>query len=141
GDFMLYETRAIAAYIDEVFGEPKLTPDTPRGRARMNQWIGNLDAYFYPYMIYHIGHERLVFPELGIPTKEAIGARALPTARRALEVMDRELADGRPFIVGDKITLADFFLLPTLFAFGLTPEGKRLRPEYPNVQAWDARMS
>ena len=27
---------------------PKLTPDDPRKRARMNQWIGNLNWYFYP---------------------------------------------------------------------------------------------
>jgi glutathione S-transferase len=141
GDFMLYETRAIVAYVDEVFDGPKLTPVEPRQRARMNQWIGNLDAYFYPYMIYHIGHERLVFPELGIPGKEAIVQRALPTAKRALEVMDQELADGRNFIVGDAVTLADFFLLPTLFAFGLTPEGKQLRPQFGHVAAWDARMS
>ena len=141
GDFMLYETRAIAAYVDEVLDGHKLTPVEPRKRARMNQWIGNLDAYFYPYMIYHIGHERLVFPELGIPAKQAIVDRALPTARRALAVMDRELADDRRFIVGDDVTLADFFLLPTLFAFGLTPEGKALRPEFRHVQAWDERMS
>jgi glutathione S-transferase len=141
GDFTLYETSAIAAYVGEVLDGRKLTPDEPRKRARMNQWIGNLNAYFYPYMIYHIGHERLVFPELGIPGKEAIVQRALPTAKRALEVMDRELADGRAFIVGDRVTLADFFLLPTLFAFGLTPEGKELRPQFDRVQAWDARMS
>jgi glutathione S-transferase len=55
-------------------------------------------------------------------------------------VMERELADGRPFIVGDRLTMADFFLLPTLFAFGLTPEGKKLIPEHPAVERWDARM-
>ena len=92
-------------------------------------------------MIYHIGHERLVFPELGIAGKDAIVERALPHARRALAAMDRELADGRPFIVGEQITLADFFLLPTLFAFGLTPEGRALRPSFGRVQAWDQRMS
>jgi glutathione S-transferase len=107
----------------------------------MNQWIGNLDAYFYPWMVYHISHERKVFPELGIASNEAIVARALPHAKQALEVMDRELADGRPFIVGDTLTLADFFLLPTIYAFGLTPEGKELRPLFPAVQAWDGRMS
>src|SRR5262249_43025515 len=141
GDFVLYETRAIAAYVDEVFEQRRLTPDDPRRRARMNQWIGNLDSYFYPWMIYHVAHERLVFPELGIASKEAIVERAIPHVTRALEVMDRELADGRPFIVGDALTLADFFLLPTLFSFGLTPEGKKLRPQFERVQAWDARMS
>src|SRR5262249_2646875 len=36
GDFMLYETSAIVAYVDEVLDGPKLTPQDPRQRARMN---------------------------------------------------------------------------------------------------------
>ena len=139
-DFMLYETNAIAAYVDEVFPGPKLTPDDPRKRARMNQWIGNLNWYFYPEMIHHIAHERFVFPELGIPGDDRIVQRALPKATRALEVMEKELSDGRPFLVGDDLTMADYFLLPTLFGFALTPEGKELMPKFPAVVAWDNRM-
>ena len=139
-DFLLYETSAIAVYVDEVFDGPKLTPEEPRRRARMNQWISNLNAYFYPEMIFHVGHERLVYPELGIPGNDRIVQRALPNVIRALEVMEQELADGRPFIVGDRLTMADFFLLPTLFAFGLTPEGKKLMPRFPAVERWNARM-
>lgn len=141
GDFVLYETSAIAAYVDEVMEGPKLTPDDARERARMNQWISIVNGYVYPYMIYHISHERNVFPELGIPSKQAIVDRAMPIAQRSLEVMDRELADGRPFIVGDRPTLADFFLLPMLAAFGFAPEGKELLPRFERVGAWSARMS
>jgi glutathione S-transferase len=36
--------------------------------------------------------------------------------------------------------MADFFLLPTLFAFGLTPEGRKLKPRFPAVGRWQARM-
>ena len=140
GDFVLSETSAIAAYVDEVLEGPKLTPDAPRPRARMNQWISNVNAYFYPYMIYHISHERNVFPELGIEPKQAIVDRALPIAQRCLEVMDRELTDGRPFIVGDRPTLADFFLLPMLTAFSFAPEAKALRAPFAHVNAWDGRM-
>jgi len=139
-DFMLYETNAIAAYVDEIFPGPKFTPDDPRQRARMNQWIGNLNWYFYPEMIYHVTHERLVYPELGIPGNDLIVQRALPKVTRALEVMEAELADGRPFIVGDSVTMADFFLLPTLFALSLAPEGKKLLPRFPGIVAWDNRM-
>ena len=141
GDLTVYETSAIAAYVDEVFEGPKLTPDTPRPRARMNQWISNVNAYVYPYMIYHISHERNVFPDLGIAPKQAIIDRALPIARRCLEVMDRELADGRPFIVGDRLTLADFFILPMLTAFGFAPEAKELLPRFEHIGAWNVRMS
>jgi glutathione S-transferase len=141
GDFMLYETSAIAAYVDEAFDGRKLTPSELRPRARMNQWISNVNAYVYPYMIYHISHERNVFPELGIPPKEAIVERALPMARRVLEVMNHELDDGRPFLVGDALTLADLFLLPMLVAFGFAPEAKALRPRFEHIDAWDRRMS
>jgi glutathione S-transferase len=139
-DFMLYETTAIAAYVDEVLPGPKLTPDEPRKRARMNQWISNLCAYFYPWMIYHVAHERLVFPELGIPGNDAVVERVLPHIAEALAMMETEFVDGRPYLVGDAVTMADFFLLPTLFAFALTPEGSRMLPGFPAVQAWGERM-
>jgi len=125
-DFMLYETSAIAA--------------DPRQRARMNQWMCNLNSYFYPEMIYHVSHERMVYPELGIPGNDLIVQRAMPKVIRALEVMEKELSDGRPFIVGDAVSMADFFLLPTLFGFALTPEGKQVLPKFPAIQAWDNRM-
>src|SRR5205823_10892661 len=47
GDFTLYETSAIAAYVDEVFDGPKLTPADPQKRARVNQWISAINAYYY----------------------------------------------------------------------------------------------
>ena len=139
-DFVLYETNAIAAYIDDVFPGPKLTPADPRKRARMNQWIGNLNWYFYPEMIYHVTHERLVYPELGIPGDDRIVQRAMPKIIHALGVMEKELSDGRPVLVGDDISMANYFLLPTLFAFGLAPEGKQTLPKFPGVVAWDNRM-
>ena len=139
-DFMLYETNAIAAYIDDVFPGPKLTPAEPKSRARMNQWIGNLNWYFYPEMIYHVSHERMVYPELGIPGNDLIVQRAMPKVIRALEVMEKELSDGRPFLIGDTLTMADYFLLPTLLGFGLTSEGKQVLPRFPGVVAWGNRM-
>src|SRR5438105_3810402 len=66
GDFTLYETSAISAYVDEVFAGAKLTPEDRQRRARMNQWISAVNNYYYPYMIYHVSHERNVFPQLGI---------------------------------------------------------------------------
>ncbi|MET4227295.1 glutathione S-transferase [Bradyrhizobium sp. LA6.10] len=81
GDFTVYETRAIVGYIDEVFAGARLTPQNPHARARMNQWIGVVDSYVYPYMIYHVTHERLVFPELGIASDEKMVAHALPRSR------------------------------------------------------------
>jgi len=66
GELIVYETSAIAAYVDEACEGPRLTPGDARARARMNQWISAVNSYYYPYMIYHVTHERIVFPELGI---------------------------------------------------------------------------
>ncbi|MBR0832631.1 glutathione S-transferase family protein [Bradyrhizobium manausense] len=140
GDFTVYETRAIVGYIDEVFAGARLTPQDPRARACMNQWIGVVDSYVYPYMIYHVTHERLVFPELGIASDEKVVAHALPKIDTALAVVERELADGRDFLLGPELTIADFYLLPSTFAFSLTEEGKAMYPKYPAFCRWRERM-
>jgi glutathione S-transferase len=139
-DFTLYETSAIAAYVDEAFAGPALQPNDVRGRARMNQWISSVNSYYYPYMIYHVVHERLVFPQLGIASDEKVVAHGLPKVERGLEVMEKALGDGAEYLLGGELTLADFFMLPSTYAFGLTDEGKAMYPRYPAFCQWRARM-
>jgi glutathione S-transferase len=140
GDFTVYETSAIVSYIDEAFDGPRLTPPEVRARAHMNQWISAVNSYFYPYMIFHITHERLVFPELGIASDEKVVAHALPKVELGLSVIERELADGKDYLLGSEVTLADYYLLPCTFAFSLTKEGKVMYPKFPAFCRWRERM-
>ena len=140
GDFVLYETSAIVAYLEELFPTPSLEPDTPQGRARMHQWISAVNSYYYPYMIYHVGHERNVFPRLGIPSDEKVVAHALPKIEVGLQVMERQLSHAQGFLLGGEATLADYYLLPSTYSFGRTPEGKTMYASFPVVQAWRERM-
>ena len=140
GDFAVYETSAIASYIDEAFDGPRLTPQDVRQRARMNQWISAVNSYYYPYMIFHVTHEQLVYPELGIASDEKVVAHALPKVELALGVMERELSHGGEYLLGPELTLADFFVLPSTFAFSLTEEGKAMYPRYPAFYRWRERM-
>ena len=140
GDFTVYETSAIASYIDEAFPGPRLTPKDVRLRARMNQWVSAVNSYYYPYMIYHVTHERLVFPELGIASDEKVVAHALPKVELALGVMERELSHGQDYLLGPELTLADFFMLPSTFAFSLIEEGRTLYPKFPAFCRWRERM-
>src|SRR5207302_4399314 len=112
----LYETSAIAAYIDEAFDGPALQPKDLRARARMNQWISAVNSYYYPYMIYHVSHERRVFPELGIASDEKVVAHALPKIEVGLAVIERALEDGNNYLLGRELSLADFYLLPSTYA-------------------------
>jgi glutathione S-transferase len=124
GDLTIYETSAIAVYVDEAFDGARLTPKDVKTRARMNQWVSAVNSYYYPYMIYHVTHERLVFPELGIASDEKVVAHA----------------HGKNFLLGDELTIADFYLLPSTFAFSLTAEGQSLYPKFPAFCRWRERM-
>jgi glutathione S-transferase len=138
--FTVYETSAIAAYVDEAFPGPGLTPKGVRERARMNQWISAVNAYYYPYMIYHVTHERLVFPQLGISSDEKVVSHALPKIELALGVMERELSHGKDYLLGADLTVADFYMVPSTYAFSLTEEGKAMYPKFPAFCRWRERM-
>jgi glutathione S-transferase len=139
GDFTLYETSAICLYVDEAFDGPVLQPADVRQRAIMHRWISALSGYYYPYIVYHLAHERLVFPNLGIASDEAVVAAAMPKIRTALTVMEKELKANGPFLVGE-LSLADFFLLPSLNSLTRTPEGIALLSGKPAIDAWWRRM-
>jgi glutathione S-transferase len=139
-DFTVYETSAIAAYVDEAFPAPSLTPTDRRARARMNQWISAVNSYYYPYMIYHVTHERLVFPQLGIASDEKVVAHALPKIELALDAMERALSHGKDYLLGADLTVADFYMLPSTYALSLTAEGKAMYPKFPAFSRWRERM-
>ena len=129
-DFTVYETSAIVSYIDEAFAGPRLTPQDVRARARMNQWISAVNSYYYPYMIYHVSHER----------NDKVVAHALPKVEAGLSVLERELSDGREYLLGSELSIADFYLLPSTFAFSLSEEGRTLYQKFPAFSRWRERM-
>src|SRR5262249_29397369 len=140
GDFTVYETSAIVIYLDETFPNPSLQPKSVRERARMNQWISAVNSYYYRYMIYHVSHERNVFPELGIPSDEKVVAHALPKIAVGLTVAESALAHGNEYLLGSELSLADFYFLPSTYSFSFAPEAKAMYPKYPAFCRWRERM-
>jgi glutathione S-transferase len=140
GDFVVYETSAIVAYLEEKFPSPTLYPATVEGRALTNQWVSSVNSYYYTYMIYHVGHERNVFPRLGIASDEKVVEHALPKIEVGLQVVEKQLSHGQDFLIGDEVTLADYYLLPSTFSFSRTDEGKAMYQRYPVFSAWRERM-
>ena len=83
--FSLYETGAIARYIDEAFEGPKLQPADIRERARCNQLISIADNYAYPHLVWGIYVERVSRPKRGAVADEAKIAAAIPKAKACPE--------------------------------------------------------
>jgi glutathione S-transferase len=70
----------------------------------MHQWISAVNAYYYPYMIYHVSHERRVFPELGIASDEKGRPRASLRSRSDCEKSASELGHGNHYLLGPDLT-------------------------------------
>ncbi|MFB9980269.1 glutathione S-transferase family protein [Mesorhizobium kowhaii] len=134
--FRLFETSAIARYVDEAFDGPALQPKDPRGHARMNQIIGMLDAYAYRSMVWDVAVERL---EKEAPD-EALIANGLSQASKAFQTLSSLKAPG-PWLLGDQLTLADLHAAPIIGYFVKVSEGQKLLAEFPAIQAWWDRIA
>ncbi|MER9968509.1 glutathione S-transferase family protein [Mesorhizobium sp. M0060] len=134
--FRLYETGAIARYVDEAFDGPPLQPGEARPRARMNQIAGMLDAYAYRAIVWDVAVERL---EKTSPN-EVVIANGLRQAKTALQALSSLKAEG-PWLLGTDLTLADLHAAPIIGYFIKVAEGRSLLAEFPDIQDWYARIA
>ena len=128
--FRLYETGAIARYVDEAFPGIALQPTAPRDRARMNQAISILDSYAYRPLVWDI------FVARSRPSPDE-GAIALAATRAdgccaALEA----LMGSAPFFAGETPTLADLHAAPMIAYVRRTPEGEALLKKHKRIARW-----
>jgi glutathione S-transferase len=141
GGFSLYETAAIARYVDRVLPEPKLTPANPQAAARVDQLVNINDWYLFQGVSNVIAFHRIIRPRImGLePDEEAIAA-AMPKAHVVFDELSRLLGDS-VFFVGASVTLADVILAPQLDLFAATPEWQPLTAHSPNIRQWLDRMN
>jgi glutathione S-transferase len=133
GELTLYETSAIMRLLDDTMPGPGLMPADPVERAKAEQWISVLNCYGYQAMVRNYVLQ-YVFPRGpdGKPDRATIEA-ALPEIRKVLTPIDRAI-DGRDFVVGDSVTLADILLIPMVEYVKAMPEGKELISSFPNLR-------
>jgi glutathione S-transferase len=137
--WMLYETQAIMRYVDAVVPGPRLQPEEPRAAARMNQLMSITDWYVMRQVSMPISRNRVVAPRLSRPVDEDAVVNAIPDARTCIAEVSR-LLDGRPWMAGDTISLADLLLAPHLSMFSEAPEGAQILQEHANLRSWLARI-
>ena len=138
--FGLYETAAIARYVDEAFDGPALQPHEAKARARMNQIVSILDNYAYPALVWDIFVERVRAPATNRKADETRIAAALPKARRVLGALG-DLADEGQWLCGGMLTLADLYAAPMICYFRMAREGREMLAEFPRLEGWWRRMA
>ncbi len=138
--FRLYETGAIVRYMDEGFDGPSLQPADPRARARMNQLVSIADSYAYRTLVWDVFVERINKPARGEAPDEARIAAALVNSRVCLGAITGLMDDG-PWLLGEKLTLADLYLAPMIDYFLATPEGQASVAQHPELASWWRRVA
>jgi glutathione S-transferase len=133
--FTLYETGAIARYVDEAFAGTRLQPQDPRARARMNQVIGIVDSYCCRPMIWGVFFVRIVAPAEGFQPDEGHLAETLAKSRTCCRALE-DILGSKPYFTGDELTLADLHALPILLYFSMAREGAETLAAHTRLRAW-----
>lgn len=140
--FALFETFAIARYLDEVLPGPRLQPEEARRRARMTQICGVIDSYGYGAMVGKVFWQAAIVPMQGGTPDQAVLAEGVAMAGRVLDVLEGLAAEGGEFLCGGgQVSLADLFLVPVLEYFAMTEPGRAALASHPRIGSWWQRMA
>jgi glutathione S-transferase len=135
GDFVLWESTAMLAYIAAKAGRADLAPTTPRERAEVDRWTSWQGAHFGP-AIRKVAFERIVkkLAGLGAPDEAAVKVGMEEFATTA-SVLEQSLGT-KEYVCG-RLTIADFALAPYA---ALTASCGLDLGAYPKASAWLGRM-
>jgi len=137
GDFVLSESRAIMQYLASTKPESGLLPRDEQARADVTRWQFWDSSHFSP-QLGTLAFQRVVKPRMGIGEPDASKVEeALTNFRRFAAVLNKRL-DGREYVVGDSLTLADLTLASSLM---YAKESEVPLAEFPNIQAWFSQIS
>ncbi|WP_394828020.1 glutathione S-transferase family protein [Pendulispora albinea] len=136
GDRVLTESRAIMHYFASKKPESGLIPRDEAARADVTRWMFWDASHFWPPLVTLVV-EKIVKAILGMgePDPRKI-EEAITGFRRFGAVLDQRL-QGKPYVVGSSLTLADLTLACSLMHAKQTgaPLG-----EFPNIASWFARI-
>ena len=135
GEVELFESKAIATYLDRSFPGPAVFPADPHLAALTEQWVSFVNTsvdrtlirtYLFAYIVPK-------GPD-GTPDRAAIEA-VMPAVREQLGILDRAVA-ATGHLVGGEFSFADINLLPILFYIRRTPEGGEALAGAPHLSAY-----
>ena len=139
-DAVIIDSSVIIEYLDEVFPAHSLTPSDPVERAQMRQWLryfeemstpatripsfnkhiavqfGNFSDEAYHQMTERHTIRKQFFQHLekGVGFSERETEDAIDHLRQTINRMESGLSHGKPWIIGDMLTIADFCVTPTI---------------------------
>lgn len=132
--FELFESMAIAHYIDRVFDGAEMIPADAQAAALVNQWASFVQTsvdrlilrqYVVQYLFNKDADGNVVRTEID---------QAVKRFPKMFGVLDNAIKNG--FLAGGTFSVADCFLMPILAGAQMFPEGKEAFDGAPNLKAY-----
>ena len=139
GDVALFESKAIATYIDKAFPGPKFIPDDALGAAEVEQWVSYGNAKVDKWIMREFVVPSVFFDKAKGPDTARINA-AIPEIDKCAKVLDEALGKS-PFLAGSSLSYADMNVLPMLDTVMGFPATKEVLSKYKNLTAYVAKLT
>ena len=135
--FVLTESRAIMQYLAAKKPESGLLPRDEQARADVTRWQFWDASHFSP-QLGTFTFQKIIKPMMGIGAPDAAKVEeALTNFRRYADVLNKRL-EGKQYVVGNSVTVADLTLASSLM---YAEQTEVPLAEFPHLQAWFSRIS
>ena len=135
---VITESIAICRYFEEIQPDPPLFGRGALEVARVEMWNRRLELHFLFPVSHVFRNSHPAMKEMEVPQVPAWAEANKPRVLEFIALLDRELV-GRPFVAGDKFTVAD---ITGLVAVDFMKPAKLAVPdELKNLKRWHAEVS
>ncbi len=137
---VIAEITTICEYLDDVTEGKTLIGNTPEERANTHMWTRRVDLNICEPMAngFRYAEGLRIFESRMITLPEAAdGLKRIAQAK--LQWLDEQMSDGREFIAGSTLSMADILLYAMVSFFA--GFGQPLNPANTHIQAWFDRMA
>lgn len=134
GGFILTESSAILRYLGQKTA--RAYPTEVRDRARVDEAMDWFSTHFHTFFGVLTVYPQFL-PKVAVLGAEGIKPLAQAGVTKYFDVLDQRFADGRSFVCGTNVTLADY----TGLVYASLGEATRFDySAWPNVRRWMQRM-
>lgn len=139
GDVTLFESKAIATYIDRSFPGPKFIPDDTLETAQLEQWVSYGNVKVDRWIMREFVVPSVFYDKAKGPDTARIAA-ALPEIDKCCQALDDAVAP-TGHLVGSRLTYADINVIPMLSTLLNFPAGQDIVAKYGSLSAYIARLA
>ena len=139
GNVTLFESKAIATYIDRTFPGQMFIPDDTLEAAQVEQWVSYGNVKVDRWIMREFVVPSVFFDKTKRPDTARIAA-ALPEIDTCCMALDAAVAQ-TGHLVGSRLTYADMNVIPMLSTLLNFPAGQDILVKYVSLSAYVARLT